>query len=265
MNLYICFLSICSCSFGPFPFKEEKISKILWSHDNVYLLHDEELFHGTCQPCDDKTTISANTDSISVHKSKGRGTLTTGNDVSVTSQQSNDLDADDESWQNVKSTSKSRIDNTKRITIKLDQIPYFNRIADIFADVDCRSFIVKQMDSPKYYKPFDIPDEAFKSIYSYVEDYHKNGKAFANILSKEECRQFDKDWPLKCDCFLHIGDESYPVHKMVMVDRAVNMRDLIVSSGLHIPLDSVEGLNGKILQLILRLIYANITPTPKGK
>lgn len=167
-------------------------------------------------------------------------------------------------WQEVKPTSKIFISKAKVISIKIEHIPYFNRIIDIFADVDCKSFIVKEKVSERRINGTFIPNEFFKAIYLDIEEFYENSPTFIQSFEGNDYN-FDKDLPLKCDCILHIGDELYPAHKIILIDRAPGLQDLFLSSGRHIYLDHINNLNGQILKLLIRLIYTDKEPTRTGK
>lgn len=250
------------CSFTPFILKPCKISKILWTNNELYLVHDMELYRGIYN-LSDITSLNVNSYTKDEEKVLSRNDLPSSTLLNINTTVVNDS-LSCELWQEVKSSTKLIISRDKIVSVKIQHIPYFNQIIDIFSDVDCESFIIKEKVSVQNINNTYITNKFFKSIYLFVEEFHENALNFTQNFSDGDYN-FDKDFPLKCDCILHIDNELYPAHKMIIIDRAPGLQNLFRNSERHIYLDHITNLNGKTLKLLLQIIYLDKWPSRRGK
>lgn len=163
-----------------------------------------------------------------------QGDVYTGKCSQITSEKV--FDDDESSWF-CKGFTKKEVSQSYRIKVELKQIPLIDRAVDIFADDDLFSFAVLQECSKKYFKLPQLPPEEY-SFKKLMHDSH----------------EFDEIH----DVVFHVDSEIFYCHKLLIYSRSSGLRDMIDQQmDKHIHLNHLEGLTGKMFEIILKFIYSN--------
>ncbi|XP_037949451.1 inhibitor of Bruton tyrosine kinase-like [Teleopsis dalmanni] len=134
---------------------------------------------------------------------------------------------------------RTEVSTDHMIRIDVERIPHIDRATDIFCDDDFTSFAVLQESHLKYFKSPALLAEK----YTFKKLFH-------------DANEFDAVH----DVVLHVDDEIYAAHKLILYARSPGLRECITAhTEKHVYL-KFDGFTGKMLEIILKHIYTNYYP-----